>query len=134
MGVETETEVSFTVEGDVAVDSLAEITAFRVVQECLNNVQEHAFAKVVDVSLEGTESTLEVRVEDDGRGFDLDDPSPSGAGRGVGLFSMRERAELLGGSLSLESSPGSGCRATLRIPPNIPSKEVAVGSDSNLAG
>ena len=55
--------------------------------------------------------------------------SPAAAGKGLGLFSMRERAEALGGSFQLESSPGKGCVAVL----SIPSSEVTVGPDSSSA-
>ena len=61
--------------------------------------------------------SVEVVVEDNGRGFAPGEASPSVSGKGVGLFSMRERAELIGGSITVESAPGSGCVATLRIPP-----------------
>jgi signal transduction histidine kinase len=73
---------------------------------------------------------VEVKVRDDGMGFDPNSVAPAGMGKGVGLLSMRERAELLGGSLSVESSPGNGCMAVLYIP----LREVEVGTDPNSTG
>ena len=130
-GHETGVEASFGTSGDVALEPFAELTAFRVVQECLSNVHKHADAAQVEVKLQGTHAGMEVTVQDDGRGFDPNGVAPSSIVEGVGLHSMRERAELLGGSLLVESSPGSGCRVILRIPAR---KEVAVGTDSSPAG
>ena len=115
-GQETGIQASFRASGEVSLDALGEMTVFRVVQECLNNVQEHAEAAQVEVSVRTVEELVEVMVEDNGRGFDPNETSPSGLGKGVGLFSMRERAELIGGSVTLQSAPGSGCVATLRLP------------------
>ena len=129
-GHESGVEASFGTSGDVALEPFAELTAFRVVQECLSNVHKHADAAQVEVKLQGTHAGMEVTVQDDGRGFDPNGVAPSSIVEGVGLHSMRERAELLGGSLLVESSPGSGCRVILRIPAR---KEVAVGTDSSPA-
>ena len=116
--------------GDVALDPLAEVTMFRVIQECLSNVQKHANASQVEVKLQGTKTGTEVRVRDNGQGFDPDDGVAGAIGEGVGLLSMRERAELAGGRLSVESSPGNGCQVILYVP----SKEVEVGAHTNPAG
>ena len=115
---------SFSGPDEIALPSLAEVTVFRVVQECLTNVQDHSGASRVGVELKTTDTGLEVRVQDDGRGFDPEHVSPAADGKGLGLFGMRERAEALGGSFSLQSSPGRGCVAVL----HIPSAEVAVGT------
>ena len=55
-------------------------------------------------------------MRDDGRGFDPDVPASGTGARGMGLISMRERAELLSGSLSVASTPGKGCQVVLYIP------------------
>ena len=123
-GKDAGVQASFSGPDGIALPSLAEVTVFRVVQECLTNVQDHSGASRVDVELKTTETGLEVRVEDDGRGFDPDNVSPAADGKGLGLFGMRERAEALGGNFSLQSSPGKGCVAVL----HIPQAEVAVGA------
>jgi signal transduction histidine kinase len=82
---------------------------YRIAQEALNNVARHAYANVVQVVLKRRDSTLELSVRDNGVGFDpasfvprADDP------RGLGLNTMRERAETSGGKLRIESTPGGG--------------------------
>ncbi|MFQ5814363.1 MAG: ATP-binding protein [Anaerolineae bacterium] len=127
---ETGVQAVFNISGDLALDSLAEVTVFRVVQECLSNVQKHANASKVEVRLRGTKTGLELRVQDDGQGFDPNDVVSGTIGKGVGLMSMRERAELVGGRLSVQSSPGTGCQVTLYVP----AKEVEVGAHSNPTG
>ena len=59
---------------------------------------------------------VELTIEDDGRGFNPHEEISSAHREGMGLLSMRERAELIGGSLSVQSLPGSGCRVVLHIP------------------
>lgn len=105
---------SLAVYGSIRTDPLTEVTIFRVVQESLTNVRKHAQATSVQVSLRETDGSMEVTVSDNGRGFDTEAPQPEG--RGLGLTSMRERTELVGGSFTVQSSPGQGCRTVLRIP------------------
>ena len=121
---------SFSGSGDATMAPLAEVTVFRIVQECLTNVRDHSVASQVEVELRRADTGLELRVEDDGRGFDPRQVVPAANGKGLGLVSMRERAEALGGRFSLRSSPGKGCLAVL----TIPSSEVAVGANSSPAG
>jgi signal transduction histidine kinase len=84
-----------------------EVAAFRIVQEAITNVLRHANAKHAWVSLEPTScarTELSIEVRDDGTGFE--ESACSDAGNGVGLMSMRERADELGGRVVLESTPG----------------------------
>ena len=81
----------------------------------------------MEVRLQGMNAGVKVKVQDNGRGFDPHEASPTTTGRGVGLLGMHERAELLGGSLLVQSSAGSGCLVTLFVP----SQEVEVGTDTN---
>jgi len=110
------------VTGVSSLDPVTEVTVFRVVQECLSNVQQHASAVRVDVAIRAVADGVEVMVRDNGLGFDA--RSPTRFGVGVGLVSMRERAELVGGRLAVDSAPGKGCRVTLFVP----SKVVQVGA------
>ena len=109
-------EVSISVPSAVTFNPFAEVTVLRVVQECLSNVQKHAAASHVDLSLEMMETGVEVRVSDNGRGFDPSDVSSGATSESMGLVSMKERADLLGGSLSVQSSPGMGCQIVLYVP------------------
>lgn len=94
-----------------------ETALYRIVQEALVNVVRHAGAARVRVVLEERGDRLQATVEDDGRGFDVTGIAPDDPrGRGLGIFGMRERAELVGGRLVIDSAPGRGTRVTVRIP------------------
>jgi signal transduction histidine kinase len=90
-----------------------ETAIFRIVQESLTNVALHAGASRVDVLLSRTEGHLSAIVEDNGIGFT---PAPSLAAGQMGLFGMRERVEMLGGTLTVESSPGTGTTVKAEVP------------------
>jgi signal transduction histidine kinase len=85
---------------------------YRIAQEAMQNAVKHSGAHNVGLSVELTEAEALLRVSDDGGGFD-----PSGSFPGhLGLRSMRERAERLGGTVSIESAPGNGTRISAQIP------------------
>lgn len=83
----------------------------RIVQEALNNVRKHADATVVRVSAATEGGSLRIRVNDNGRGFAAEQPTG-----GFGLHSMRERAELIGAALRIESAARDGTRVSLDLP------------------
>jgi signal transduction histidine kinase len=90
-----------------------EVAAYRIVQEALTNVTRHAHARTCIVQLgvsSGPRPCLEVLVQDDGQGL------PDGYRSGMGLTSLRERTEELGGERTIESAPGSGTRIMVRLP------------------
>jgi signal transduction histidine kinase len=87
-----------------------EVAAYRIAQEAVNNVVKHAGARNCQVRLEVQANVLRVEIHDDGRGV------PPGARPGVGLHSMRERAEELGGRLEIVPSPDGGTQVTARLP------------------
>jgi signal transduction histidine kinase len=90
----------------------AQAEALRIVHEALTNVRRHADATVVRVRVLVEPGQLAVRVDDNGRGFD-----PSAVGEmAFGLVSMRERAALIGGELSIASAPAGGTRVRLLVP------------------
>jgi signal transduction histidine kinase len=94
-----------------------EVTVFRVVQEAITNIAKHAGAEtvLVECALEG--GALVIDVEDDGCGFDPAAVATSAeSGRGLGLLGMRERVELLGGVLRVDSAPGRGTHVSVRVP------------------
>ena len=121
---DTGIRAAFNMSGDIVLSSFAEVTVYRVVQESLANVQKHAKASRVDVTFQVLENNLEAVVSDNGQGFDARQVASDTAGEGMGILRMRERAELLGGSLSVRSSPEGGCEIVLVIP----STEVGVGA------
>jgi two-component system sensor histidine kinase UhpB len=89
-----------------------ELALYRIAQEALTNVAKHADATHATIDLQFREGTVSLRIEDDGRGFE----PREGLGRGLGLFGMRERAELVHGTFALESEPGHGTRITIAVP------------------
>jgi len=88
-----------------------EDTAYRLVQEALNNAVHHGEATHVAVEVSEEDGSLRVRVSDDGRGFD-----PNAQSEGFGLIGMRERTELAGGNLELQSTPAGGTTIVAVIP------------------
>ena len=90
---------------------------YRVAQEALTNVARHAGATVVEVDVVIVGDRIELRVRDDGAGFDpgVAAAATSGAGRGLGLGGMAERARLAGGELDVRSAPGVGTSVTMTI-------------------
>lgn len=99
--------------------SKIETAIFRIIQEAITNIIRHANAESACISLDFEESHVVTHVEDDGRGFDIDEAMrATKRGRGLGLLSMKERAELLGGVFSIRSNPGQGTQIDVRIPVN----------------
>src|SRR6185295_11481797 len=90
-----------------------ETAAFRIVQEAVNNAIRHGRATHIAVELETDASSVTVTICDDGCGFDPDLEGDDGC---FGLLSMRERAELLGGSFSLVAAVGKGVAVKARLP------------------
>jgi PAS domain S-box-containing protein len=101
------------VERSLSVD--ARTLCYRIANEALANVRRHARAKRVDVAIVSTDNGIAARIADDGIGFVFDEASASADGH-VGLASMRERAELVGGRLSVTSEPGNGTTVEFWIP------------------
>lgn len=89
-----------------------EASLYRMAQEALNNIAQHADAKTVLIELTSTPQYVQLVVEDDGRGFD---PANVREDR-HGLIGLNERAHLLGGSFTIESAPDRGTRLEIHIP------------------
>ena len=94
----------------------AERNIFRIGQEALTNALKHAAGCEVDMLLAFEPERVELRVRDNGRGFDPEAVARDRLGEGFGLISMRERAEQLGGRLTVNSRPGSGTEVVLEAP------------------
>ncbi len=90
-----------------------ETALYRVVQEAMTNVVRHARATRVDVLAERRGDRVMVMIEDDGVGFE---PDQVQRGDHFGLLGLRERAEALGGTLTVESAPGAGTTVVVEVP------------------
>jgi signal transduction histidine kinase len=102
------------------------IACFRVAQEALTNVVRHARAQHVWIELDQTDGALELVVRDDGVGFDVTKTLDSAAGQGnLGLLGMKERVQILGGILEIDSEPGHGTRIRISLPLAAPIPEPA---------
>jgi len=94
-----------------------EITVFRALQALLSNVQRHAHATRVDITLNLDAQGLTVRVEDDGVGFNLEEVMSAARQRKtLGLITLIEQIELLGGTITFDSAPGRGTHVHFRLP------------------
>ncbi len=110
---------NFNVTGrERRMSSQLESTLFRVIQEAINNIIKHARAKNVIISLDFKKYTIRVRIQDDGRGFDVQEAiSAKDRPRGLGLLGMKERVELINGKLTIRSHPGGrGTEINIEIP------------------
>jgi signal transduction histidine kinase len=94
----------------VPLPSQVEVAAFRIVSEAMTNVVRHARAGICRVSLALDDGSLHIEVTDDGRGI------PESTSRGVGMTSMRERAEALGGRFGVEAAHDGGTIVTVDLP------------------
>lgn len=104
-------DADIALDGGSRLDPELETTVYRVVQEALHNVLKHAGATGTEVHVWRSSEQLLLEVVDDGQGFTEDGSTP-----GFGLVGMRERVELAGGTLTVDSSPGAGTRITARLP------------------
>lgn len=102
-------------EPDVELDKQTETLVFRIVQEALTNTVKHAGASRARVVVESGDRLLQVSISDNGVGFDADEVL-SASDRGFGARGMRDRAELFGGKLHVESEPGAGTSLLLELP------------------
>jgi signal transduction histidine kinase len=118
--------LSFSVEGFPALSADQETALFRIAQEGLYNAVRHAHAGSIEVRLRTEGPCVALEIADDGAGFDAQPPGSSDAPAsrhravtirdGLGLTSMRDRAILAGGSLTIDSSPGSGTVVRVEVP------------------
>jgi signal transduction histidine kinase len=93
------------------------IAVLRVVQEAFTNVRAHSEATAVQVDLRATDDGDDLRIADNGRGFDLRATAAAAARRGrLGIVGMNERVRLLGGVFTIESLPGIGTTVVVSIP------------------
>jgi two-component system, NarL family, sensor histidine kinase UhpB len=106
----------------VPIDATEGIHVYRILQEALTNVARHGGTKQAQVRLRCQDGSLQLEVEDHGKGF-----SANGQPRGLGLVTMSERAELLGGTIDFDTPPGGGTLVRLRVPIR---SQAAAGQDA----
>jgi signal transduction histidine kinase len=110
------TEVDVSAEGDLGLHTDSQrILVDRVLRESLSNVARHSEASSVSIQLRGFSDALLVRVQDDGKGFDPQASAQGRGGRHVGLKTMRERLDLIGGTLKIDSQLGGPTTITAVI-------------------
>jgi signal transduction histidine kinase len=113
------------VEGEVELAPDLEEELYGVAQEALNNALKHARASQVVLSVRAAEGSVVLEVADDGQGFDPVEVRDTG---GLGLISMQERADKIGGQLSVDSAPGEGTRVKMSVQrPAISGQQSAIG-------
>jgi signal transduction histidine kinase len=100
------------VEGEVDLAADVEEELYGIAQEALNNSLKHAKASQVALSVRVADESVALEVADDGQGFDL---ARIGAKGGLGLISMQERADRIGGQLAIHSAPGEGTRVKVSV-------------------
>ena len=109
--------VRWETQGDfTGLDRTLALVIYRSVQEGLTNIVRHAHAREASVKLRATAKEVCVEIADDGVGFEKDTAERARLDRHLGLVSMKERAELLEGSFSVESAPGAGTHLFLCLP------------------
>jgi two-component system sensor histidine kinase DegS len=90
------------------------MSLYRVIQECINNVVKHSQASIAAVSIHRNDHDLLIRIEDNGKGFDVEQARHK-KGHGFGLMGISERVRLLDGTDSIHSIPGIGTTITITV-------------------
>ena len=127
-GISVSTEFKGT---DQRFQSEVEVTLFRIAQGAIGNVLEHSEAKNASIKLECNATECVLQIEDDGKGFDVDKLTQVGpSGRGAGLFTMKERASLVGGGCRVDSKPGQGTKIFVKVP--IVTDKAAYEEDKSI--
>ncbi len=109
---QTGVPITVWINGERPLSLVLEQALFRVMQEALSNTSRHSGAHAIEVQLNCAGPGVVLSVKDDGRGFDV----VSAQGKGLGLRSMRERVEALGGTLQIESRQGTGTTVRAALP------------------
>jgi signal transduction histidine kinase len=116
---------SLRVEGGFPpLSAPAELTVYRIVQEALSNVDRHAEASTVSIRFWVEGAWLQLRVADDGLGFDSAEQASRRDGGKLGMVGMTERAELVGGKLRVASRPGGGTTVGAAIPIEVSAPDL----------
>lgn len=108
-------EISFYYDlpANIKVNADLQTNLYRILQEQMNNIKKHAFASEVIVTLTLLEKHIQLKIEDNGKGFQT-----NRAEKGIGLENIKRRAQMFGGIYSCKSAPGKGCILMVTIPIN----------------
>lgn len=110
-------QLEFSATDPIArTDSMVETACYRIAQEAITNVVRHARAETLRVSLRQLGDELELVVADDGVGFVVQQASLAARRGSIGIVGIRERAQLIGARVSIDSAPGKGTRVVARFP------------------
>jgi len=112
LGVQVKVKVRGTPQ---SLSPYVQVSVYRVLQEAINNIAQHAHARQATLLFEWQPDALQVTVTDDGRGFAVDEVARNATPH-FGLLGMRERIHLIGGEFQVESAPGQGTRIRIRVP------------------
>ena len=104
--------VDYKIEGEINLPPLVEEALYHIVQEALNNALKHAAATKISLNLRQHKAIVTLTVSDNGKGFKLIESSDNG---GLGITSMRERVESLGGDLKIDTNIGEGSRIQVEL-------------------
>lgn len=114
-------EVNFSASGtERRLDGYLEIMIFRAVQELLSNAQRHSDGSKVNVHIDTQEETVEVSVEDDGKGFNVDQALEGS----MGIKVIKDRVDILGGEMIIDTAVGQGTRIHFEVPAGTEGEEV----------
>jgi two-component system nitrate/nitrite sensor histidine kinase NarX len=102
--------IDLVVEGERPLPPDVQVTLYRIVQEALNNVTKHAGADAVTIRLQFTPESVQLAIQDNGRGFNVSNISPNSLGLGI----MRERAGKIGAAIQIDSQTGIGTEVSVR--------------------
>ena len=120
MGRCTNVDIIFYVKGiERRIPSIMSVTLYRIVQEAIGNVLQHASAKKSIVLLNYLEKSIELSVEDNGKGFDIEkvlEQRKDNNLHGFGLSTMKERTKLLKGTFHIDSVLGKGTKIRISVP------------------
>ena len=111
-------QVTLKITGAVEkrLESVREVVIFRSLQELLSNVREHAQATQVRVAVDIDDRRVRAEVEDNGQGFDASALEAGEPGASIGLSALKERVEMLGGQMHVDSQAGQGTRVVMEVP------------------
>ena len=125
---------SIQTRGSDRLPSEIEVALFRITQEAINNIVKHSEAKNARINLECDAHSCRLRIEDDGKGFDMREIARIDEhGRGVGVLSMQERVALVGGGCTVRSQPGQGTEIIVEVPLPVPGS-VRDAEDTSAGG
>ena len=108
------TKVTFLEAGTIFTEGSKSINIYRIIQEIVNNCLKHADAKVLEINMTQKNGMITILCKDDGRGFDLDRIEESSTG--IGLKSLRNRSQMMGGNMQVETKIGKGSAFLFEIP------------------